>query len=337
VGSTLRRRAAGPEPGPLLFARFALPPNRLGYCGGEEAASLLQHIEAGVVDEELRRLARDFEGAYPYLRLIAHDLGVGDPLDRAVVEGYWLGGPALSRVVPANLGRHLEERFRDRVPAREWPWLVGKVDDGALPHHSFHVLELLPRIGLMRGGFPPALVAALEQCLVRPALVTAVEGDLLRVSAARLSLAGGRFRLDGPDGDAPRFRLIGPDGGASRAVTGGARRPVATNGMPGAAPDGVPNGVPDGAAGTELVAWRADGRALLPGPRPGELVALHWGWACQRLSAAPPGHACQRGPRQRHAVGARIPADGRHARCHEDRRDQAPRPCDAERPTPVGM
>lgn len=29
---------AGPVPGPILFARYAFGPNRLGYCGPDDAA-----------------------------------------------------------------------------------------------------------------------------------------------------------------------------------------------------------------------------------------------------------------------------------------------------------
>ena len=255
-----------PEPGPLLFARFALPPNQLGYCGGDEANSLLQHIAAGVVDEDLVRQCRDFEGAYPYLRLIAAGASPAtgsspaeplDPLDRAVVEGYWLGGPALGAASSGDVGprfaTQLETRFRARTPAREWPWLAAKPAAGALPHHSFHVLEVLPRVGLMRGGIPSAVVPTLEQCLIRPARVVAVEGDLLRVRASRLSLRDGRFVLDGCEADG---------------------RPP---GQIGALADGA-------GSDDELVTWRADGTELIPDPRPGDTVALHWGWACDRLT-----------------------------------------------------
>jgi hypothetical protein len=242
-----------PEPGPLLFARFALPPNQLGYCGGDESTSLLQHIAGEVVDEDLLRQCRDFEGAYPYLRLIADSAALEDPLDRAVVEGYWLAGPAVSRGGGADLARQLETRFRARTPAREWPWLASKPLDGAVPHHSFHVLEVLPRVGLMRGGIPSALVPTLEQCLVRPARVLAVEGDLLRVRGPRLSLRGGRFVLDGCEADGRPPRQIG-------ALSDGA------------------------GSDDELVRWRADGTELIPDPRPGDTVALHWGWACDRLT-----------------------------------------------------
>ena len=223
------------EPGPLLFARFALPPNHLGYCGGDETASLLQHLDAGVVDDDLVRQCRDFEGAYPYLQLIADQVGIADPLDRAAVEAYWVGTPALASVGAGAFAADLTSRFRSRASKRDWAWLASKPAGGAVPHHSFHVLEVLPRIGMIRGGLPPALVPVLERCLVRPARVAAVEGDLLRVTAPRLLLVDGKLRF----------------------VRGG---------------------------GDEHVRWRIGGTELVAAPCSGEHVAIHWDWACDRLT-----------------------------------------------------
>jgi len=57
---------SGPRPtadGPLLFARYAYPPNELGgYCGGDHRA-LLEQTSAGVVDGGLRQALQGFEGA----------------------------------------------------------------------------------------------------------------------------------------------------------------------------------------------------------------------------------------------------------------------------------
>jgi hypothetical protein len=191
IGPASPKRSA-PEAGPLLFARFALPPNSLGYCGGDETSSLLQHVGAGIVDADLIRQCQDFEGAYPYLRLIAGEAGVADPLDRSVVEAYWLGGPALGRVGSQAFAADLTTRFRSRTPKRAWPWLLGKARS-AVPHHSFHVLEVLPLIGMLRGGIPSALLPVLEQCLVRPARVTAVDGDRALIAAPRLASVAGKL------------------------------------------------------------------------------------------------------------------------------------------------
>ena len=46
-------------------------------------------------------MAREFAGAWPYLELIAHGTGLDDPLDRRVVEAYWVGSPRLDRSGPA--------------------------------------------------------------------------------------------------------------------------------------------------------------------------------------------------------------------------------------------
>ena len=86
-------RSAGPTSGPVLFARYAFGPNRLGYCGPDAVEELFGEGTIGGDDGALRELARSFEGAWPYLELIARANGLADPLDRRVVEAYWLGNP----------------------------------------------------------------------------------------------------------------------------------------------------------------------------------------------------------------------------------------------------
>ncbi len=184
--------------GPLLFARFAFPPNRLGLCGPESGQTLPDRVRSGRPDAELVHLARQFEGAYPYLELIAAANAIADPLDASVVEAYWLGNDLLGRVGPRALHDDLTDRFRPRTRPREWRWLEAKADGPSAVHHSFHVLEILPRIGLLRGGLPPDLVGVLERCLVRPARVVGVGtavGGSLDVELAPLELVDGRLRF----------------------------------------------------------------------------------------------------------------------------------------------
>src|SRR6187431_2111543 len=105
----LEPASAGPSParslasGPVLFARYAYGPNRFGYCGPDDADELLEAGAAGQ-DRVLRALAQRFEGAYPYLALIARSAGIADPLDRRVVEAYWLGNDLLRAVPPGSFG-----------------------------------------------------------------------------------------------------------------------------------------------------------------------------------------------------------------------------------------
>jgi len=202
------RVARRAEAGPLRFARFAYPPNALGYCGGDDAAGLLQHLAAGVVDPDLVRLCRAFEGAYPYLERIAAAAAIADPLDRRVVEAYWVGGDLLDEVTPRDFQADLERRFRDRTARAEWPWLAAKPGQGGVPHHSFHVLEVFPRVGLLRGS-AAAIVPTMEQCLIRPAQVVGIDGDELTIVDRPLELRDGRLGLGEPRPTTCRWRVRG--------------------------------------------------------------------------------------------------------------------------------
>ena len=144
-------------------------------------------------DPDLHRLCGEFAGARPYLELLAQAPGAGGPLDPEVVEAYWVGGPLLQALRPQAFQADLERRVRPRATADDWRWLAGKPADGAVPHHAFHVLEIYPRLGLTGDGSRDALLATMERCLVRPARVTARDGDELLVMARPLVVEDGRF------------------------------------------------------------------------------------------------------------------------------------------------
>jgi Family of unknown function (DUF6390) len=227
-------RASVAPPGPVLFGRCAFGPNRLGYCGPDESPSLLAHASAGTDTGELRHLARGFDGAYPYLQLIAEANGVADPLDRDVVEAYWLGNPLTAAVGMRRLHRSVEDRFRSRLAPSSWRWLEAAVGSGAMPVHAFHVLDVFPRVGLLRGGSVDDLLATIDSCRIRWGRVEAVSGESLIVSAVSLEQVDGKLSLA-----APRLETV------SR--------------------------------------WQ-DGTGFVDDVAVGETVAMHWGWACDRLT-----------------------------------------------------
>ena len=98
-------------PGPVLFARYAYPPNALGYCGPGDPATLLGMASEGVDLAGLSQKAAQFEGAWPYLELIAGCNGISEPLDRRVVEAYWTGNELVTRVPTSALIASLDDRF----------------------------------------------------------------------------------------------------------------------------------------------------------------------------------------------------------------------------------
>ena len=185
--------------GPLLFARYAFPPNRLGYCGGDDPRALLEQTAGGVDDADLRRSLRAFEGAWPYLELIAAANARADPLDADVVEAYWIGNHLLDRVTPRDLATSIETRFRGRVSNPAWSSLVDVATTGAVPHHSFHVFGVYPFVGLLREGTVDQPLQVLDRCRIRWGRVVAVDGDTAIVRSRHLSWDGHRLRLGFPD------------------------------------------------------------------------------------------------------------------------------------------
>jgi hypothetical protein len=160
--------------GPLLFARYAYPPNSLGYCGPEDHLALLEYCAAGVTDQGLVELARGFEGAWPYLEMIAAANALPDPLDARVVEAYWVGNRLLEAIAMREFGDFLDERFRGRA-GRGWESIAAAIPAGAFPHHSFHVFGVYPWVGLMCAGWSEHPLHVIDRCRIRWGRVVSVE------------------------------------------------------------------------------------------------------------------------------------------------------------------
>jgi len=187
-----------PVPGPLLFARYAVGPNRLGYCGPGDARELFEAAVDGHHEGDVRALAHQFEGAWPYLELIARANGRPDPLDPQVVEAYWLGNALLDNVEPVEVGTSLNERFRPRLRADAWRWLADTPRVGAKPVHAFHVMDVFPRTGLMRNDHVADVLKVIDDCRIRWGRVVSVEGDWLVVSVVPIHLVDGKLALVEP-------------------------------------------------------------------------------------------------------------------------------------------
>ena len=217
--------------GVLRFGRYAFPPNELGYCGPDDHDALLGYVVGRRADQGLIELGRRFEGAYPYLKLIAESNGIADPFDGRVVEAYWIGNGLLRGVDAQAFRDSLQARFAGRMSGGTFAWLGGKPAAGATPHHNFHVFEVYTRAGLMNGDASGPFLEVMDSCRISWGRVVAVHPDRLLVSRRPLELARGKLRL-----------------GPAREVTATA-----------------------GAGG------------YIPFVKPGEVVSMHWSWACEVL------------------------------------------------------
>ena len=194
--------------GPVLFARYSYPPNALGYCGPDDSSALLESGATGTDSALIGHLAARFEGAWPYLELIAGCNGIADPLDARVVAAYWVGNDLLRRVPPAVLAASLVERFERRV-GRRVGLLTAAVPTGGVPQHSFHVFAVYPWLGLLRAGMDGPPMRVLDQCRIRWGRVEGVRGDLVTVASRGLSFDGSRLALGSERTEEARRSLDG--------------------------------------------------------------------------------------------------------------------------------
>ncbi len=206
--------AAAPPSGEIIFARYAFPPNELGYCGTGDGADLLA-AAAGTLDTGVvGRHAGGFDGAWAYLELLADSAGIGDPLDQRVVEAYWIGNDLLDTVDPARFASMARSRFAGQAGA-DWGCLDGAA--GVLPHHSFHVLAVYPWMNLLRRGAPGPALHVLDRCRIRWGEVVALHGEHVEVRSPLLEWDRGMLTLGSPVTERARWSAGG------KALAGGVR------------------------------------------------------------------------------------------------------------------
>jgi hypothetical protein len=215
--------------GAALFARFAFPPNSLGYCGPADSGLMRELVPAGdELTEEWRSVITAFDGAWPYLELIGRSLN-RDPLESEVVEAYWLGTSLLERIDLLALGNSMEDRFRARA-GWDWERVSDALNSGGRPSHSFHVFCIYPWAGLLRSGVVTQSLQVLDRCRIRWGVVVGRAGDRLLVESRPLAWDGRALAL---------------------------------------APEQVESALPP-----------VDDEPIVPG----DVVALHWDYICQRLT-----------------------------------------------------
>lgn len=178
--------------GERLFARYAYPPNELGYCGPDgpdDSAQLLSAAAGG--SGEVRARAKHFAGAWIYLQLIADAGGIDDPLDERVVEAYWIGNELLEAVDPGVFASTVRAAFVGEVGA-DWRTLQ-------LParrpraHHSFQVFAVYPWVRMLDRGDTARRV--LDRCRIRTAEVRSVSAEYVDVVSRPLTWRAGRLGL----------------------------------------------------------------------------------------------------------------------------------------------
>ncbi|OGY28364.1 MAG: hypothetical protein A2Z42_01025 [Candidatus Woykebacteria bacterium RBG_19FT_COMBO_43_10] len=141
------------HPGLKVATAYSLPSYQLGFCGPQEVRSkelLLDFANGKRVDlEKVEEALRQFEAPYPYFKLIAKSNGLDDPFAEEVVKAMWVGNSLLENVRAQDLRKLVTTDFvrPGLLSLNEAQERARKIPDGAVPHHSFHVLILGPVAG----------------------------------------------------------------------------------------------------------------------------------------------------------------------------------------------
>jgi hypothetical protein len=183
--------------GILRSSRYAFGPNRLHYCGPDKNGELGERIKHQSADPGLQSILKEFKTLYPYLKLIAEANEIRDPFDSRVVEAYWLGNELLEKVGKRRLYSFLVDdlEIKKKAESREVEWLEQKVSEGAVPHHSFHVLNVWRQTS-------PERVAqefeSLDECRVAAGEIVSVNGPEIVVKAEPLVYLNGKISFGEP-------------------------------------------------------------------------------------------------------------------------------------------
>ncbi|UNB49936.1 DUF6390 family protein [Mycolicibacterium sp. YH-1] len=213
--------------GAQMFAHYAYAPNRLGYCGPSDTSQLV-----GATRADIERAAKQFTGAWPYLKVLSRMTCIPDPLDHRIVESYWLGGGIGAGLDPHAFTAELLGVIGPQA-GHYWTHLSADLTDEAAPNHGFHVFGVYPWTRLLGKGMDEHPLAVLDNCRITWGTVLSSDDVTAVVECRRLSWNGAALSL----ADESTFRTdVGEE-----APTG---TPVTT----------------------------------------GDLVALHWGRVCGRLT-----------------------------------------------------
>ncbi|MDP2932756.1 MAG: DUF6390 family protein [bacterium] len=183
--------------GILRCSRYSFGPNRLHYCGPDANSELLSYISHQTADPGLEAILGKFRTLFPYLKLIAQANRIQDPFDDRVVEAYWIGNRMLDNIGKQSLYDHLidELELKKRLPAAHFNELADKIAGNAVPHHSFHVLNIWTRTGHDQRAHT---LASMDSCRIAWGKVATVDGPNITVETEPLVIQNGKLVLGKP-------------------------------------------------------------------------------------------------------------------------------------------
>ena len=170
--------------GLALCSRYSYPPNSLSLCGPDKKSDLNWYSENQKTDRGTLEILSQFSTLYPYLTLIASENKIKDPFEKSVVEAYWVGNNLLHRIPITSFVSLLSNKIDVKAKI--------KIANGALPHHSFHVLNVYKRTGHLDILHT---VETMDACLINWGKVKRINNDSLVIETKPIALINNKLEF----------------------------------------------------------------------------------------------------------------------------------------------
>src|SRR3989338_6222486 len=180
--------------GLALCSRYSYPPNSLSLCGPDKKKDLNWYSIYQQADKGALEILSQFSTLYPYLILIARENKIKDPFYQKVVEAYWIGNKLLHQVPTTSFVTHLNDKIRlkEKIKRPDLHRIFDKITEGALPHHSFHVLNIYKRTGYLD---IPYTLTTMDACLINWGKVITIKNNLLTIESQPLVIEGNMLQF----------------------------------------------------------------------------------------------------------------------------------------------
>ena len=175
--------------GLALCSRYSYPPNSLSLCGPDKKKDLNWYSNSQHADKGTLEILSQFSTLYPYLSLIAQENNIIDPFYQKVVEAYWIGNKFLHQIPTTSFVTHVSDtiRLKKKIKKPDLYRIFDKITEGALPHHSFHVLNIYKRTGYLDISHT---LTTMDACLINWGKVETIKKNLLTIDAQPLVIKG---------------------------------------------------------------------------------------------------------------------------------------------------
>ena len=180
--------------GLTLCSRYSYPPNSLSLCGPvKKKEDLKWYASSQKADLGTKEILSQFATLFPYLSLIAYENDIKDPFDKRVVEAYWLGNNLMHNAPINKFAQQLSDKIqlKKKIKRKELDSLFIKLTHGALPHHSFHVLNIYKRTGHLNMLHT---VQTMDACLINWGKIKKILPFSLIIETFPLTIVGNQLK-----------------------------------------------------------------------------------------------------------------------------------------------